>query len=112
MLRRQRRVTDRSVHLRSIDVSAVDLGLRKCRRSLGRSLLCSVHQVPALAANEVADPEQAGPPALVIGLLAGQVRGLQLSALLTLHLLQKVDHTLQNLCLFNLWILQVLHGIK
>lgn len=70
MWRRQSGVTDRSAHLCCIDVSTVDLGLRRWWRGMDRSVLRRLHQGSALAADEVADPQQAGPPAFIIGLLA------------------------------------------
>lgn len=94
-----RRVTGGSVRVR---VSAVDVG--KCKRSRARVL-----QAPA--AQEVADPPQARPPALLVGLLPSAGRRLQLRGPLAHRgppRLQEVDHTLQDLRLAHLWVLQVL----
>lgn len=71
----------------------------------------------ALAGYEVADPHQTGPHAFMVVVLAG-TRMSQLPArdsvpgpVSPLHLVlcpQEVDHTVQDLCLLHLWILQIL----
>ena len=64
----------------------------------------------ALRGYEVADPEQAGPHAVMVVVLAGTA-GLVLGhdSILILLCPQEVDHALQNLCLLHLWILQFLN---
>lgn len=120
MLRRQSsRVTGRSGHQCPVDVPGrgrVRLGLGKRKRSLD---CIPIGFLLALAGYEVADPQQTGPHAVMVVVLAGTVRSLlpgqdplrgPVTLLHLLVCLQEMDHTLQNLCLLHLRVLQFLNG--
>ena len=103
--------------LQSVDIPGVGclvLGLRKRQRGPDCTTR-GFHDLRALVLNELADLQQAGPPAFTVGVLAATHGPLLSQWPVTLPLLphlQEVDHALQNLCLSHLWVLQVLMGAR